>query len=239
MRVFKTKWLSRFARREGIADKSLQEAIERAERGLIDADLGGGLIKQRVARAGQGRSGGYRTIVAYRVKQRAVFLYGFAKNERDNIEPDELLTFRSIAADLLAADSARIAEAPSNVCSEDGTHIVRDASVNALSKLNPGQDETNNITPRDGNFANVANPALINTNTWTGAATIHGTSKESPTIPGQNTFVVKLYNDPQRGNIIAVVFPNWSIPHVAGLIPFWARSTSVNVPAARAYMGCP
>jgi hypothetical protein len=114
MRVFKTKWLSRFARREGIADKSLQEAIERAERGLIDADLGGGLIKQRVARAGQGRSGGYRTIVAYRVKQRAVFLYGFAKNERDNIEPGELLTFRSIAADLLAADSARIAGAIEN-----------------------------------------------------------------------------------------------------------------------------
>ncbi len=114
MRVFKTKWLSRFARREGIADKRLQEAIERAERGLIDADLGGGLIKQRVARAGQGRSGGYRTIVAYCAKRRAVFLYGFAKNERDNIEPDELLTFRSIAADLLAADSARIAEAIEN-----------------------------------------------------------------------------------------------------------------------------
>ena len=78
---------------------------------MIDADLGGGLIKQRVARAGQGRSGGYRTIVAYCAKRRAVFLYGFAKNERDNIEPDELLTFRSIAADLLAADAARIAEA--------------------------------------------------------------------------------------------------------------------------------
>ena len=114
MRAFKTKWLSRYDRREGIADSSLLEAIERAERGLIDADLGGGLIKQRVARAGQGRSGGYRTIVAYRVKQRAVFLYGFAKNERDNIGPDELLTFRSIAADLLAADSARIAEAIEN-----------------------------------------------------------------------------------------------------------------------------
>lgn len=114
MRVFKTKWLSRFARREGIADKSLQEAVERAERGLIDADLGGGLIKQRVARPGQGRSGGYRTIVAFRAKQRAVFLYGFAKSERENIEPNELLTFRSIAADLLAADSARIAEAIEN-----------------------------------------------------------------------------------------------------------------------------
>jgi hypothetical protein len=114
MRTFKTKWLSRFARREGIADKRLLEAVKRAERGLIDADLGGGLIKQRVARPGQGRSGGYRTIVAYRAKQRAVFLYGFAKNERENIGPGELLTFRGIAADLLAADSAKIAEAIEN-----------------------------------------------------------------------------------------------------------------------------
>jgi hypothetical protein len=114
MRTFKTKWFSRFARREGIADKRLLEAVKRAERGLIDADLGGGLIKQRVARPGQGRSGGYRTIVAYRAKQRAVFLYGFAKNERENIGPGELLTFRGIAADLLAADSAKIAEAIEN-----------------------------------------------------------------------------------------------------------------------------
>ncbi len=86
VRTFKTKWLARFARREGITDKSLLEAIERAESGLIDADLGGGLIKQRVARKGQGRSGGYRMIVGYRLKNRAVFLLGFAKNERDNIE---------------------------------------------------------------------------------------------------------------------------------------------------------
>ena len=62
MQTFKTKWLARFARHEGITDKSLGEAIERAERGLIDADLGGGLIKQRVARPGQGRSGGYRAL---------------------------------------------------------------------------------------------------------------------------------------------------------------------------------
>ncbi|WP_447415009.1 type II toxin-antitoxin system RelE/ParE family toxin, partial [Clostridium perfringens] len=60
MRIFKTKWVARFVRRERISDADLKEAIERAERGLIDADLGGGLIKQRVARPGQGRSGGFR-----------------------------------------------------------------------------------------------------------------------------------------------------------------------------------
>jgi hypothetical protein len=58
MQIFKTRWLARFARHERITDVSLREAIARAERGLIDADLGGGLIKQRVARQGQGRSGG-------------------------------------------------------------------------------------------------------------------------------------------------------------------------------------
>lgn len=111
MRVFKTKQLARFARREKIPDASLLEAIERAERGLIDADLGGGLIKQRVARQGQGRSGGYRSIIAYRVQRRAVLLDGFAKNERENLEADELLTARELAASWLAASEARIQQA--------------------------------------------------------------------------------------------------------------------------------
>jgi hypothetical protein len=111
VKIFKTKWLARFARRERIADKSLSEAIKRADRGMIDADLGGGLIKQRVARPGQGRSGGYRMMVAYRAKGRAVFLYGFAKNELDNIDPDELQSLREIAAGWLAANSAKIVQA--------------------------------------------------------------------------------------------------------------------------------
>lgn len=108
MRIFKTRWLARFARREGIDDGSLREAIERAERGLIDADLGGGLIKQRVARRGQGRSGGYRMVVGYRVKDRAVFLLGFAKNERENIEPDELLSLKETAEKWLSATEAKL-----------------------------------------------------------------------------------------------------------------------------------
>lgn len=95
-------------------DQSLSEAITRAEQGLVDADLGvdlgGGLIKQRVARAGQGRSGGYRVLVAYRSRNRAVFLYGFAKNELDNIEPDEL-TLKDIAAGWLKANDKEILKA--------------------------------------------------------------------------------------------------------------------------------
>lgn len=108
MRIFKTNWVVRFVRRERINDASLKEAIERAERGIIDADLGGGLIKQRVARPGQGRSGGFRMIVAYRTEERAFFLFGFAKNDRENIEDDELRTFRDIAAQFLKNDDAAL-----------------------------------------------------------------------------------------------------------------------------------
>lgn len=108
MQAFKTRWFARFAKREGIDDRSLIESIARAERGLIDADLGNGLIKQRVARPGKGRSGGYRVIVAYRIRNRAVFLYGFAKNKRENIGTDELVFFRELAKNWLAADALTI-----------------------------------------------------------------------------------------------------------------------------------
>jgi hypothetical protein len=111
MRIWKTRWVARFTRREGISDRSLREAIERAERGIVDADLGGGLIKHRVARSGQGRSGGYRMLVAHRVGDRAVFLYGFAKNDRENIDAEELMTVRDIAAGWLAAGDDRVARA--------------------------------------------------------------------------------------------------------------------------------
>ncbi len=114
MRVFKTKWLARFARRERITDASLLEAVERAERGIIDADLGGGLIKQRVARRGQGRSGGYRVVIVYRTGERAFFIYGFAKNVRDNLDDDELQTMRDVAAEFLARDDAALEQAETN-----------------------------------------------------------------------------------------------------------------------------
>jgi hypothetical protein len=111
MRIFKTKWLVRYARREKIADSSLRAAVVRAEKGSIDADLGGNVIKQRVARPGQGRSGGYRLLIAFHPKARSVFLYGFAKNNRENIDPDELVTLKEIAAAWPAADDVRIERA--------------------------------------------------------------------------------------------------------------------------------
>jgi hypothetical protein len=111
MQIYKTRWLARFARHENITDESLRDAIDRAERGLIDADLGGGLIKQRVARQGQGRSGGYRMMIAYRVKDRAVYFYGFAKSDRENLSQNELVTARKVASDFLATDADGLATA--------------------------------------------------------------------------------------------------------------------------------
>jgi hypothetical protein len=104
LRIFKTKMFARFARRERISDASLCEAVRRAELGLLDAQLGGGVIKQRVARPGQGRSGGYRVLIAYRPLTLSVFLYGFAKSERDNVDDDELATLRDIANGWFQAD---------------------------------------------------------------------------------------------------------------------------------------
>jgi putative transcriptional regulator len=78
-----TNHFSRFARRERISDAALREAVDRAGRGQVDADLGRGVIKQRVARPGQGRSGGFRVLLAYRAKTRSVFLLGFAECARE------------------------------------------------------------------------------------------------------------------------------------------------------------
>ena len=97
MKVFATRWFTRFARSEWMSDRHLCEAIARAEQGSIDAKLGGNLIKQRVARAGGGRSGGYRTLIAYQTVRRSVFLYGFAKNEQDNISSGRLAELKILS----------------------------------------------------------------------------------------------------------------------------------------------
>lgn len=100
MRTFKTKPFGRFAAREGIEDGALCEAVERAAKGLIDADLGDGVIKQRIARQGQGRSGGFRVIVVYRRGERAFSVHGFAKKDRDNLQPRELRALRTLADEM-------------------------------------------------------------------------------------------------------------------------------------------
>jgi hypothetical protein len=114
MKVFKTRWFARFARQEKIVDDGLRKAIERTERGLIDADLGGGLIKQRVARQGQGRSGGYRAVIAYRQGHRAILIFGLAKNDRENFKENELEAAREIGRIWFPASDEEIAHGKSD-----------------------------------------------------------------------------------------------------------------------------
>ena len=98
MRIFANRWFARFADKQNIDDDDLREAVSRAERGLIDADLGGGVIKQRIARKGQGKSGSFRSVVLFRQGERAFFVYAFAKSDRDNIDQSELSTYKTAAA---------------------------------------------------------------------------------------------------------------------------------------------
>ena len=111
MKVYSTKTFRRFQRKEGISDAALVAAVDRANAGIIDADLGGGLIKQRIARSGQGKRSGYRTIMAYRAGERSVFLYGFGKNERNNIDGDELARWKVTGRVILEGDADWIVSA--------------------------------------------------------------------------------------------------------------------------------
>lgn len=111
MRVFRNKWFTRFAGKNGLTDEMLRKAIADAESGLIDADLGGGVIKQRIARPGGGKSGGFRSIILFRAGSRAFFAYGFPKSARDNIDANELAGFRELAATMLAYDDKALDKA--------------------------------------------------------------------------------------------------------------------------------
>lgn len=105
MRVFKTKLFGRFAKKERITDPMLCEAVRRVRAGQIDADLGGGVIKQRIARPGGGKSGGYRSIILFRQGGHVFFAYGFAKSDQANIDVNELKVFRKLAGEMLAFDN--------------------------------------------------------------------------------------------------------------------------------------
>ena len=93
--IYKTKVFDRWANEQGLTDQSLCQAVKEMNAGLIDADLGGGLYKKRVARTGQGKSGGFRTLVATNRGDRWIFVFGFAKNERDNINKKEKDAFEN------------------------------------------------------------------------------------------------------------------------------------------------
>lgn len=111
MRIFKTKWFARFARKEDISDKKLSEAVRAVEKGLHDGDLGGNLIKKRVPRSGRGKRGGYRTIIVYRAGSGAVFVYGFSKSAKAGLSAVELAAYQKLAQLYLSFTDADMTKA--------------------------------------------------------------------------------------------------------------------------------
>ena len=111
MAIYKTRWFERWARKQGLTTPSLCAAVREMTEGLYDADLGGGLFKKRIGRPGQGKSGGFRTLVATNKGNRWVFVFGFPKNERSNIDKDEAEALKELAAHLLSLTPQAIGKA--------------------------------------------------------------------------------------------------------------------------------
>lgn len=111
MQIFKTKWFAHWADKEGLSAQALCAAVTEISQGLVDANLGGHVVKKRVALGGRGKSGGARTLLAFKMNDKAFFLYGFAKNQQSNITDKELKTLKLLAVRLLAYDSRQLATA--------------------------------------------------------------------------------------------------------------------------------
>jgi len=114
LKVFQNAWFGRFARKEKISADALWDAVERAENGQVDADLGGGVIKQRIARPGESKSKGYRSIVLFRKGESSFFVYGFSKSELGNIRNDEEAQFKKMAKHVLSLTDAQLSELVAN-----------------------------------------------------------------------------------------------------------------------------
>lgn len=107
-RIFKTRHFARWMRKTELTDLALCEAVAEMAQGLLDADLGGGVVKKRVALPGRGKSGGARTLVATNKGSRWFFVFGFEKNDRANISEQELEALQDLAHDLLARTGAQL-----------------------------------------------------------------------------------------------------------------------------------
>lgn len=110
MRIFKNRWFAKFAKKEKISDDALFKAIQEANEGNIAGDLGGSVIKQRLPKNGKGKSGGYRTIIIFKKGDKAFFVYGFSKNDRENITDEELDGFKDLSKSLLSLSDIQIME---------------------------------------------------------------------------------------------------------------------------------
>jgi len=106
--IYKTRWFDRRARKERLSTRTLSEAVGEMKAGLYEADLGGGLLKKRSARPGQGKSGGFRTLVATNKGNKWFFVFGFPKNVRSNIDKDEEVALKKLASHLLSLSATAL-----------------------------------------------------------------------------------------------------------------------------------
>ena len=111
IRIFQSKRFRKWAESQNLKDAALRNAVKEILNGLLDADLGGGLIKKRIALEGKGKRGGVRAVIAYRRKNRAFFIYGFAKNEKSNIDKDEMDALKELCNFYLCLDDVQIQKA--------------------------------------------------------------------------------------------------------------------------------
>ena len=111
MQVFVTKWFQRWAASEALADDALLVAVEEIRQGLIDADLGGHVVKKRIGTRGRGKSASVRTLLAIQLGEKAFFIHGFSKNERSNINQKELKALKLLASELLGYTNTALGKA--------------------------------------------------------------------------------------------------------------------------------
>ena len=110
MQIFKTRYFNKWAKKEKLSDQLLITAMIEIEQGLNFVDLGGHVIKKRVALPGRGKRGGARTMIAYKIEEKAFFMYGFSKNQQANINATELEALQILADDLLHYDPSTLAK---------------------------------------------------------------------------------------------------------------------------------
>lgn len=102
MQVFKTKAFARWAKKERISDKALLNSVAEISNGLVDACLGAYIYKKRVAQQGQGKRGSWRTVLAFKAKEKAFYILGYSKNEKTNLTEHELVALKKLAKDIMA-----------------------------------------------------------------------------------------------------------------------------------------
>ena len=125
-RVFKTRHFKRWMRKTELTDDALCAAVLEMVEGLIDAELGGGVVKKRIGIAGRGKRGGARTLIATNKGSRWFFVYGFEKSDRANISSDELEALQALASDLLALSGKELSQAVEDTTLEEICNDTKD-----------------------------------------------------------------------------------------------------------------